>query len=83
MSQCTLHGHLVGIYTFDVSDEIIDKQNENKRDPRKTFITRCKKANVDEFALKEMVGHSIRDITESTYTERDLEWLRADLEKMQ
>lgn len=52
-------------------------------DPRKTFVTRCKKAMVDEFALKEMIGHSIKDITESTYTERDLEWLRSDLEKMQ
>lgn len=52
-------------------------------DPRKTFITRCKKAGTDEYALKEMVGHSIKDITESTYTERDVEWLRKDLEKMQ
>lgn len=52
-------------------------------DPRKTFITRCKKANVDEYALKEMVGHSIQDITESVYTVRDVEWLRSDLEKMQ
>lgn len=52
-------------------------------DPRKTFITRCKKAGVDEYALKEMVGHSIKDITESTYTVRDVEWLRKDLEKMQ
>lgn len=52
-------------------------------DPRKTFVTRCKKASVDEFALKEFIGHSIKDITESTYTERDLEWLRSDLEKMQ
>lgn len=51
-------------------------------DPRKTFITRCKKAGVDEYALKEMVGHGIKDITESTYTVRDLEWLRKDLEKM-
>lgn len=52
-------------------------------DPRKTFITRCKKAKVDEYALKEMVGHSVKDITESTYTVRDVEWLRSDLEKMQ
>ena len=52
-------------------------------DPRKTFITRCKKAKVDEYALKEMVGHSIQDITESVYTVRDVEWLRTDLEKMQ
>lgn len=52
-------------------------------DPRMTFITRCQKANVDKFALKEMVGHSIQDITESVYTIRDVEWLRSDLEKMQ
>lgn len=52
-------------------------------DPRLTFVTRCKKANVDEYALKHMVGHRIKDITESTYTVRDVEWLRSDLEKMQ
>lgn len=42
-----------------------------------------KKTEVDEYALKEMVGHNIKDITESTYTVRDMEWLRKDLEKMQ
>ena len=52
-------------------------------DPRNTFSTRCKKAGVDEYSLKKMMGHNIKDITESTYTERDLEWLRRDLEKMQ
>jgi integrase len=68
-------------------DKVIQqlKLNPNHRphDPRMTFITRCKRANVNEYALKEMVGHSIQDITESTYTERDVEWLREDLEKMQ
>lgn len=61
------------------------KLNPNHRphDPRMTFVTRCKKAHVDEYALKEMVGHTIKDITESTYTVRDVEWLREDLEKMQ
>ena len=52
-------------------------------DPRKSFVTRCKKAGVDEYGLKEMVGHSVKDITESTYTVRDVEWLRKDLEKLQ
>lgn len=51
-------------------------------DPRKTFVTRCKKAGVDEYALKEMVGHNVKDITESTYTIRDVEWLRNDLERL-
>lgn len=67
--------------------EVIKALNLNPdhrpHDPRKTFATRCKKAKVDEYALKEMIGHSIKDVTESTYTERDLEWLRDDLEKMQ
>ena len=51
-------------------------------DPRTTFITMGKKAGMDEYALKEMVGHSIQDITESVYTVRDLEWLRTDIEKI-
>ena len=51
-------------------------------DPRTTFVTRGKKVQMDEYALKEMVGHSIQDITESVYTLRDLEWLREDLEKL-
>ena len=68
-------------------DKVINTLNLNPEhrphDPRLTFVTRCKKAEVDEYAVKEMVGHSIKDITESTYTVRDLEWLRADLEKTQ
>lgn len=51
-------------------------------DPRNTFITNGKKAKMDEYALKEMVGHSVKDITESVYTLRDLEWLRQDIEKL-
>lgn len=68
-------------------NEVIKALNLNPdhrpHDPRKTFATRCKKAYVDEYALKEMMGHTIKDITESTYTVRDVEWLRKDLEKMQ
>lgn len=51
-------------------------------DPRVTFATMGKKAGMDEYALKEMMGHTIQDITESTYTLRDLEWLRKDVEKL-
>lgn len=56
--------------------------NHRPHDPRTTFITYGKKAKMDEYALKEMVGHSIQDITESVYTIRDLEWLREDIEKI-
>lgn len=71
-------------YRFNkVIESLNMDKNHRPHDPRKTFITRCKKAGVDEYALKEMVGHSIQDITESVYTVRDIEWLRSDLEKMQ
>ena len=58
--------------------------NENHRphDPRKTFVTMCKKACVDEYAIKYMAGHAIKDITERFYTERDIEFLREELSKV-
>lgn len=51
-------------------------------DPRKTFITLCKEYNVNEYAIKYMVGHSIIDITEKVYTERDISWLKDEIEKI-
>lgn len=51
-------------------------------DPRKHFVTTAKKYQVDEYAIKYMIGHTIADITERVYTERDLEWLRNEMEKI-
>lgn len=51
-------------------------------DPRMTFITMAKKAQVDEYSIKKIVGHNIADITEAAYTDRDLEWLRDEIEKI-
>lgn len=58
--------------------------NEDHRshDPRMTFITAAKKAEVDEYTIKKLVGHKINDVTEAAYTDRDLEWLRAEMEKI-
>ena len=58
------------------------KKDHRPHDPRMTFVTMAKKANVDEYTIKKLVGHSVTDITEATYTERDLEWLRTELEKI-
>ena len=58
------------------------REDHRPHDPRKTFITMAKKAEVDEYVIKRLIGHRITDITESTYTERDIEWLRSELEKM-
>lgn len=51
-------------------------------DPRMTFITTAKKVEMDEYSVKRLVGHKIEDITEATYTDRDIEWLRKDIEKL-
>lgn len=51
-------------------------------DARKTFVTLAKKNNVDEYAIKRIVGHKIKDLTERVYTERDYAWLKAEIEKI-
>lgn len=53
-------------------------------DARKHFVTMCKNAGVDEYAIKYMVGHIIKDITEAVYTDRkhNVEWLSGELAKV-
>lgn len=51
-------------------------------DCRKHFITMAKKYNVDEYAIKYIVGHTITDITEKVYTDRTAEWLKTEIEKI-
>lgn len=51
-------------------------------DPRKHFVTMAKKAEVDQFAIKYIVGHKIDDITERIYTQRDPEWLQSEIRKI-
>lgn len=70
----------------DRFDKIIEdlKLNSEHRphDPRKTFVTLCKKAGVDEYAIKYLAGHYIKDLTERVYTDREIEWLRAEISKI-
>lgn len=65
---------------------IRDKLNLNPdhlaHDGRKHFISMCKKYEVDQYAIKYMVGHSITDITEKIYTEREFSWLQEEIEKV-
>lgn len=51
-------------------------------DGRVQFVTMAKKYEVDEYAIKYIVGHSIADITEKTYTKRDPEWLMEEIKKI-
>lgn len=49
---------------------------------RHTFITKAKENNVNEYVLKLIVGHSISDITEKTYTHRTIEQLKTEMSKI-
>ena len=66
---------------------IRDKLNLNPEhrahDPRKQFITMAKRYNLDEYAIKYIAGHRISDITERIYTDRTVQWLKDEMEKIE
>lgn len=71
-------------YRFDRVVKALKLNPEHRpHDPRKHFVTICKKYKVDEYAIKYLVGHSISDITEKVYTDRDMEWLRKEVKKIE
>ena len=66
-----------------IVEELELNKEHRAHDPRNTFITRGKKAGISDNAIKKIVGHSTKtDVTEHVYTERDIEWLRKDIEKI-
>lgn len=66
--------------------QIVEELNLNTdhrpHDTRDTFVTISKEADVDEYALKYIVGHSITDITERVYTDRKPEWYYQEICKI-
>nr|MCR4717015.1 site-specific integrase [Lachnospiraceae bacterium] len=56
--------------------------NHLPHDCRKHFITTAKRFNVDEYAIKYIVGHVISDITERVYTKRETAWLKKEIKKI-
>ena len=70
-------------YAFGkVIKELGLSESHRPHDPRKQFVTMALKAGADPMAVKLMVGHKINDVTEKSYTDRDIEWLRSDIEKI-
>lgn len=67
-------------------EQIIERLRMNvehrPHDGRKHFVTAAKKYEVDEYAIKYLVGHKISDITEKVYTEREFKWLKDEIEKI-
>lgn len=50
---------------------------------RHTFVTAAKKCQMDNAALKLIIGHEIDDITEAVYTHRSPEYLQAEMRKVE
>ena len=74
-----------GIYTTRFHKIVKDLDLDLKHRPhdtRDTFATVAKEFNMDEYALKYIIGHSITDITERIYTDRKPEWYYKEMCKI-
>lgn len=69
-------------YRFASCMKKLNITDHHAHDGRKTFVTMAKDAGLNEYAIKRIVGHKITDLTERVYTERSLEWLRSEIEKI-
>lgn len=76
---------LYGRYAKEFNKLMIEYQlseGHKPHDTRVQFISSLKAAEVDEYLIKRLVGHSIQDITENIYTHRSIEQLREAVEKI-
>lgn len=68
-------------------ERVIFKYNLNPEhrphDTRVTFVSRMKEAKADDYAIKKIVGHSLGDITSKIYTDLGVDYLSAEINKMQ
>lgn len=65
-----------------IRDELNLNPEHRPHDGRKHFVTAAKKAGIDEYAIKYMVGHKISDITEKVYTQQEFDWLKEEIDKI-
>lgn len=67
-------------------ENIKNKLNLNPKhrchDGRVHFTTMMKDAELNEYAIKYIIGHAIDDLTEETYTRRKPEWLMSEILKI-
>lgn len=70
-------------YKFDLMVKKLKLNSDHRpHDCRVQFVTMAKKYQVDDYAIKRIVGHTINDLTEAVCTKRDTEWLRSEIEKI-
>lgn len=65
-----------------IREELHLNHKHKPHDTRVTFVTNAKKYNVDEYAIKRIVGHHIDDLTERVYADRDVSWLHEEISKI-
>ena len=67
-------------------DKIIEQLELNPdhraHDGRIQFATMAGDAKMNEYAVKRIMGHKIKDITENTYTKRKKEWIMEEILKI-
>lgn len=69
---------------FEEIINILDLNPKHRpHDPRKHFVSMAKRYDVDEYAIKYIVGHRIKDITERVYTDRNIDWLKTEMSKIE
>lgn len=66
-----------------IRDTLKLNPDHRAHDPRKQFISMAENYKVDDYAIKYIVGHAINDVTERVYTDRTVEWLKNEIEKIQ
>lgn len=49
---------------------------------RHTFVTKGKRAGMNEYLLKNIIGHKIGDLTEKVYTHREIQELKDEIKKI-
>lgn len=74
--------HILLTQVKEISYVLSLNKKHKPHDGRKTFITRMKEANANDYAIKRIVGHNIGDLTEEVYTERSLDWLMEEIHKI-
>lgn len=79
-TQLTYHRYMRAFGML--KDELGLNPDHKPHDMRKQFVTMAKDAKVDEYAIKYIVGHTITDLTERVYTQRDIKWLCEEIEKI-
>lgn len=77
-----LHKYKQYYFQFQQTCKKLGISMHSPHDARVQFVSMCKKYNVDEYAVKKVVGHSISDITEKYYTKVTPDWIHNEIGKI-